>query len=123
MAGTVLFPNDWPVNTLMKDSNFYAYCRLGKSEIARINAFHFFTQKRKNSVKSKETTKLAGLLHARLLEVFPIIYVFILVTNKLTRKYINLWFKKPTTGRNNSDDQKVNFESPVFIHTVAKLYY
>ena len=45
MAGTVLFPNDSPVNTLThlctKDFNFCAYCRLGKSEIVKINVFHF----------------------------------------------------------------------------------
>ena len=84
MADTVLFPNDFPVNTLThlctKDFKFCAYCRLGKSEIAKINVFSFWTQKSENSIKSKETTKLAGLLHARLWEVFHRIYVFILVT-------------------------------------------
>ena len=45
MAVAVLFPKDFPVNTLThlctNDFNFCAYCRLGKSDIAKINVFHF----------------------------------------------------------------------------------
>ena len=44
-TGTVLYPNDLPVNTLThlctNDFNFCAVTRLGKSEIAKINVFHF----------------------------------------------------------------------------------
>ena len=40
-GGTVLFPNDFPANTLThlcaNDFNFRAYCRLGKTEIVKIN--------------------------------------------------------------------------------------
>ena len=43
MSGTVLFFNDFPVNSLThlctNDFNFRAYCRLQKSEIAKINVF------------------------------------------------------------------------------------
>ena len=45
MAGAELFPNDFRVNTLShlctNDFNFRAYFRLGKSEIAKMNVFHF----------------------------------------------------------------------------------
>ena len=44
MAGTVLFLNEFPDNTLthlcMNDFNLRAYCQLEKSEIAKINTFH-----------------------------------------------------------------------------------
>ena len=42
-----------------------------------------------------------------------IIYFFIHVTCNTTRKYITMWFNRPTTDRNYSGEQKVNFESPV----------
>ena len=35
------------------------------------------------------------------------------MTKKLTGKYINIWFNRPTIGRNYSGEQKVNFESLV----------
>ena len=45
ITGTVLFSNDLPVNTLThlctKGFNFRMITRVGKSEIAKINAFHF----------------------------------------------------------------------------------
>ena len=48
MAGTVLFPTVFLENTLThlctNDFNFCAYCRFGKSEIAKINVFHFGTK-------------------------------------------------------------------------------
>ena len=44
-AGTILFLNDFPDNSLMQlgrnDCNFRAYCKFGKSEIAKINLFQF----------------------------------------------------------------------------------
>ena len=44
-AGTILFLNDFPDNSLMhlgrNDCNFRAYCKFGKSKIAKINLFHF----------------------------------------------------------------------------------
>ena len=42
-AGTILFLNDFPDNSLMhlgrNDCNFRAYCKFGKSEVAKINLF------------------------------------------------------------------------------------
>ena len=35
------------------------------------------------------------------------------MTNKMTGKYINIWFDRPATGRNYSGEQKVKLESPV----------
>ena len=44
-AGTILFLNNFPDNSLMhlgrNDCNFRTYCKFGKSEIAKINLFHF----------------------------------------------------------------------------------
>ena len=44
-VGTILLLNDFPDNFLMhlgrNDCNFRAYCKLGKSEIAKINLVHF----------------------------------------------------------------------------------
>ena len=44
-AGTILFLNDFPDNSLMhldrNECNFRAYRMFGKSEIAKINLFHF----------------------------------------------------------------------------------
>ena len=44
-AGTILFLNDFPGNSLMhlgrNDCNFHAYCKFGKSEIVEINLVHF----------------------------------------------------------------------------------
>ena len=44
-AGTILFLNNFSDNSLMhlgrNDCNFRAYCKFGKSEIAKINLFHF----------------------------------------------------------------------------------
>ena len=44
-AGTILFLNDFPDNFFMhlgrNYCNFSAYCKLGKSEIAKINLVHF----------------------------------------------------------------------------------
>ena len=44
-SGTVLFPNDLPVNALthlcMNGFNFLRYNGLGNSEIAKINVFNF----------------------------------------------------------------------------------
>ena len=42
-----------------------------------------------------------------------LVYLFIYVTSHTTRKYITMWFHRPTTDRNDSGEQKVNFESPV----------
>ena len=55
-AGTILFLND---NSLMhlgrNDCNFRAYCKFGKSEIAKINLFHFGPKTAKNlKKKAKE---------------------------------------------------------------------
>ena len=46
-AGTILFLNDFPDNSLMR-LNFRAYCKFGKSEIAKINLFHFGPKTAKN---------------------------------------------------------------------------
>ena len=44
-VGTILFLYDFSDNSLMhlgrNDCNFRAYCKFGKSEIAKINVFHF----------------------------------------------------------------------------------
>ena len=44
-AGIILFLNDFPDNFLIylwrNDCNFRAYCKLGKSEIAKINLVNF----------------------------------------------------------------------------------
>ena len=42
----------------------------------------------------------------------------------MPRRYINIWFNQPTTGRNYSGEQKVNFESLVpFLKSLwAKIY-
>ena len=51
-AGTILFLNDFPDNSLMhlgrNDCNFRAYCKFGKSEIAKINLFRFGPKTAKN---------------------------------------------------------------------------
>ena len=51
-AGTILFLNDFPDNSLMhlgrNDRNFRAYCKFRKSEIAKINLFHFGPKTAKN---------------------------------------------------------------------------
>ena len=51
-AGTILFLNDFPDNSLMhlgrNDCNFRAYCKFRKSEIAKINLFHFGPRTAKN---------------------------------------------------------------------------
>ena len=51
-AGTILFLNDFPDNSLMhlvkNDCNIRAYCKFGKSEIAKINLFHFGPKTMKN---------------------------------------------------------------------------
>ena len=51
-AGTILFLNDFPDNSSMhlgrNDCNFRAYCKFGKSEIAKINLFHFGPKTAKN---------------------------------------------------------------------------
>ena len=56
-AGTILFLND---NSLMhlgrNDCNFRAYCKFGKSDIAKINLFHFGPKTAKNLKKSEGTT-------------------------------------------------------------------
>ena len=45
MAGIELLPNDFPVHTLThlctNDLDFCAYCRMGKSDITKMNVFHF----------------------------------------------------------------------------------
>ena len=50
--------------------------------------------------------------------------LFISETNKLTLKNIKMWFNRPTTGRNCSGEQNVNFESPVLFSKCirAKIY-
>ena len=57
-AETILFLNDFPDNSLMhlgrNDCNFRAYCKFGKSEIAKINLFHFGPKRRKFLNKAKE---------------------------------------------------------------------
>ena len=51
-AGTILFLNDFLNNSLLHPSrnnfNFRAYCKFGKSEIAKINIFHFGPKNAKN---------------------------------------------------------------------------
>ena len=51
-AGTILFLNDFPDNFFIhlgrNDCNFRAYCKFGKSEIAKINLFHFGPKTAKN---------------------------------------------------------------------------
>ena len=42
-----------------------------------------------------------------------LVYFFIYVTCNTTRKYVSMWFNRPTTNRNYSGEQKINFESPV----------
>ena len=57
-AGTILFLNDFPDNSLMhlgrNDCNFRAYCTFGKSEITKINLFHFGPKTAKSLNKAKE---------------------------------------------------------------------
>ena len=57
-AGTILFLNDFPDNSLMhlgrNDCNFRAYCKFGKSELAKINLFILDTKPRKILNKAKE---------------------------------------------------------------------
>ena len=57
-AGTIFFLNDFPANFFMllgrNDCNFRAYCKFGKSEIAKINLFHFGPKTAKILNKSKE---------------------------------------------------------------------
>ena len=64
MAGTVLFPKYFPVNTLMhlgtNDFNFRAYCRLGKSEIAKINVLNFGPKTAKFEIKQRNDKILVG---------------------------------------------------------------
>ena len=51
IAGTILFLNAFPDNSLMRlgrnNCNFRAYCKFGKSEIAKI-FFSFLTKNREN---------------------------------------------------------------------------
>ena len=58
MIGTVLFPNDFPVITLThlctNDFKICTYCRLGKSEIAKINVVHFGSKSAKIRNKAKK---------------------------------------------------------------------
>ena len=66
MVRTVLFLNDFPVNTLTQlctnDFNFCAYCSLGKSEIAKINVFHSGpkTAKVRNKAKNDKTSRFVA---------------------------------------------------------------
>ena len=57
MTGTVLFLDDFPINTsthlYMNDFNFYAYCKLEKSEIAKIYVFHFEPETAKFEIKRR----------------------------------------------------------------------
>ena len=52
IAGDILFLNDFRKNSLMhfgrNDCNFRAYCKFGKSEIAKIFIFSFWTKNREN---------------------------------------------------------------------------
>ena len=63
MAGAVLFPNDFSVHTLThvctNDFNFCEYYRLGKSEIAKINVFHFGpkTAKIRNKLRNDKISR------------------------------------------------------------------
>ena len=44
------------------------------------------------------------------------LYICIHISGKQNdMNIINLWFNRPTTGRNFSGEQKVNFESPVYL--------
>ena len=63
-AGTILFPNVFLDNSMIQlgrnDCNFSAFCKFGKSEIAKINLFHFGTKttkifkiKRRNDILSR----------------------------------------------------------------------
>ena len=52
-------------------------------------------------------------MHVIYWEDYPSKIFFIYVTCKTTGKYITMWFNRPTTGRNYSGEQKVNFASPV----------
>ena len=69
MAGALLFSNDFSVNTLThlstKDFICRAYCKLGKSEIAKINVFILDTKPRKFEIKRKKDKNEQGFLHAR----------------------------------------------------------
>ena len=57
-AATILFLNDFPDNSLMhlgrNDCNFCAYCKFGKSEIAKINIFILDPKPRRILNKAKE---------------------------------------------------------------------
>ena len=57
MAGTVSFPNDFPINSLThlctNNFNFRAYCRLGKSEIVKIYVFHYGPNPRKFEIRQR----------------------------------------------------------------------
>ena len=69
------------VNILMhlctNDSNFRAYCRLGKSEIAKIIVFHFGPKNRENFGIKHGNDKSSRFIHVRLRKIFPRMYVFI----------------------------------------------
>ena len=57
MAGTILFPNVFSVNTLThrctSNFNFHAFCRLGKSEIAKSYVFYFGPKTAKLEIKQR----------------------------------------------------------------------
>ena len=63
-AGTILILNDFPDNSLMhlgrNDYYFRAYCKFGKSEIAKINLFILDPKPRKffNKVKERHFSRI-----------------------------------------------------------------
>ena len=67
-AGTILFLND---NSLMhlgrNDCNFRAYCKFGKSEIAKINLFHFGPKTAKNLKKKRRNDIISRIFACHIL--------------------------------------------------------
>ena len=78
-AGTILFLNDFPDNSLMhpgrNDCNFRAYCKFGKSEIARINLFILDPKPRKILNKEKERQDFCISYTGRIILIYFFIYV------------------------------------------------
>ena len=78
IAGTILFLDDFPDNSLMhlgrNDCNFRAYCKFGKSEIAKIFFFSFWTKNRENFEIKRTDDILSWILHVIYWEDYPSIF-------------------------------------------------
>ena len=80
MAGALLFSNDFPVNTLThlctEDCNCRAYCKLRRSEIAKINVFILDPKPKKNEIKREKKDKISRVFSMPDGGIYPSIYVF-----------------------------------------------